>query len=153
MSVCKIASLIGKAARLPGCAVLRRFGRREDGAAAIEFAMVAAPFLAMIFAIMETALVFFAGQALETAAADSARLIMTGQAQTQGFSQAQFKSAVCGKVYAMFDCSGGLYVDVKSYTPTIGYVISGTLTLKDKLYMRPRQSTCVTRESVVTTCS
>jgi Flp pilus assembly protein TadG len=115
MSVCKIASLIGKAARLPGCAVLRRFGRREDGAAAIEFAMVAAPFLAMIFAIMETALVFFAGQALETAAADSARLIMTGQAQTQGFSQAQFKNAVCGKVYAMFDCSGALYVDVKSY--------------------------------------
>ena len=40
-----------------------------------------------------------------------------------------------------------------AYTPTIGYVISGTLTLKDKLYMRPRQSTCVTRESVVTTCS
>jgi Flp pilus assembly protein TadG len=39
------------------------------------------------------------------------------------------------------------------YTPTIGYVISGTLTLKDNLYMRPRQSTCVTRESVVTTCS
>ena len=40
-----------------------------------------------------------------------------------------------------------------AYTPTIGYVISGTLTLKDNLYMRPRQSTCVTRESVVTTCS
>ena len=39
--------------------------------------------------VMITAIVFFAGQALETAAADSARLIMTGQAQTQGFSQAQ----------------------------------------------------------------
>jgi Flp pilus assembly protein TadG len=39
-----------------------------------------------------------------------------------------------------------------AYTPTIGYVISGTLTLKDNLYMRPRLSTCVTRESVVSTC-
>jgi Flp pilus assembly protein TadG len=40
-----------------------------------------------------------------------------------------------------------------AYTPTIGYVISGTLTLKDSLYMRPRQSTCVTRETVQSTCS
>ena len=40
--------------------------RQQDGAAAVEFALVAAPFLAMVFAIMETAIVFFAGQALET---------------------------------------------------------------------------------------
>jgi Flp pilus assembly protein TadG len=39
-----------------------------------------------------------------------------------------------------------------AYTPTIGYVISGTLTLKDKLYMRPRMSECVTREGVQSTC-
>ena len=78
--------------------------------------MVAAPFLAMIFAIMETAIVFFAGQALETAGADSARLIMTGQAQTQGFDQAKFKQAVCAKIYGLFDCAGGLYVDVKNYS-------------------------------------
>jgi Flp pilus assembly protein TadG len=100
-------------------AVKRPFGRllrQQDGATTVEFALIAAPFLAMIFAIMETAVVFFAGQALETAAADSSRLIMTGQAQTQGFSQAQFKNAVCGKIYGLFNCAGGLYVDVKTYT-------------------------------------
>ncbi len=32
-----------------------------------------------------------------------------------------------------------------SYTPVIGYVLSGTLTLKDKIYMRPRLSDQVTR--------
>jgi Flp pilus assembly protein TadG len=115
MRNCKIASFIGRAARLRGGAVLRRFARRQEGAAAVEFALVAAPFLAMVFAIMETALVFFAGQALETAAADSARLIMTGQAQTQGYSQAKFKEAVCARIYGLFDCASGLYVDVKSY--------------------------------------
>lgn len=31
-----------------------------------------------------------------------------------------------------------------SYTPTIGYVISGTLTLKDQIYMRPRLSDTIT---------
>ena len=98
------------------CVAARRFIRQQDGAAAVEFAMVAAPFLAMVFAIMETAMVFFAGQTLETAGADSARLIMTGQAQTQGFDQAKFKSAVCAKIYGLFDCAGGLYVDVKNYS-------------------------------------
>jgi Flp pilus assembly protein TadG len=31
-----------------------------------------------------------------------------------------------------------------AYTPTIGYVVSGTLTLKDQIYMRPRMSDSVT---------
>ena len=93
----------------------RRMLSDRSGATTVEFAMVAAPFLALVFAIMETAIVFFAGQALETAAADSARLIMTGQAQTAGYSQTQFKQAVCARIYALFNCNGSLYVDVKSY--------------------------------------
>ena len=32
-----------------------------------------------------------------------------------------------------------------SYTPTIGYVITGTLNLSDQIYMRPRLSDTVTR--------
>jgi Flp pilus assembly protein TadG len=31
------------------------------------------------------------------------------------------------------------------YTPTVGYVLTGSLTLKDQLYMAPRISTSVTR--------
>lgn len=95
---------------------MRRMLRDRSGAAAVEFAMVAAPFLALVFAIMETAIIFFAGQALETAASDSARLIMTGQAQTQGFDQTKFKQAVCARIYALFNCNGSLYIDVKSYS-------------------------------------
>jgi Flp pilus assembly protein TadG len=93
-----------------------RFIRHQDGTSTIEFAMLATPFLALMFAIIETAVVFFAGQALETAGADSARLIMTGQAQTQSFDQAKFKQAVCAKIYGLFNCSTGLYVDVKNYS-------------------------------------
>ena len=97
-------------------AIVRRFIRQQDGATAVEFAMVAAPFLAMMFAIIETALVFFAGQALETAGADSARLIMTGQAQTKSYDAAAFKTAVCAKINGLFDCAGGLQIDVKTYS-------------------------------------
>jgi len=95
---------------------IRRFAKGQDGVAAVEFGMVAAPFLALMFAIMETSLVFFAGQTLETAVADSARLIMTGQAQSGGFTQQQFKDAVCARILGLFDCAGGIQIDVKTAT-------------------------------------
>lgn len=96
--------------------VLRAFRRRDDGSAAVEFAFVLAPFLAVLFAIMETAMVFFAGQTLETAVADSSRLILTGQAQNGGLTQASFKEAVCARIYGLFDCDDGMTVDVQKYT-------------------------------------
>jgi hypothetical protein len=34
-----------------------------------------------------------------------------------------------------------------AYTPVIGYVITGALTLKDQIYMRPRLSNSVTGPS------
>jgi len=85
--------------------------RREDGAAAVEFALVAAPFLALMFAILETGLVFFAGQSLDTVAANSARLIMTGQ--TQNMTQTTFMNAVCANVSALFTCSS-MMLDVET---------------------------------------
>jgi Flp pilus assembly protein TadG len=94
----------------------RRFVRREDGAVAVEFGLVLLPFLAVMFAIMETALVFFASQTLETAVADSARLILTGQAQSQSLTAQTFKDAVCARIYGLFNCTSGVYVDVRKYT-------------------------------------
>lgn len=93
----------------------RRFARDKKGATAVEFGLVVTPFFLLLFMIIETAIVFFAGQTLETAVGDSARLILTGQAQTAKFDAPAFKNAVCGKVYGLFDCGGSMYVDVKTY--------------------------------------
>jgi Flp pilus assembly protein TadG len=95
---------------------VRRFARGEDGVAAVEFGIVAVPFFALMFAIIETAMIFFVSQTLEAAVADSARLIMTGQAQSQSFSQTDFKNAVCAKIYGLFDCPNGMQIDVKTYS-------------------------------------
>jgi Flp pilus assembly protein TadG len=94
---------------------LRRFRRRDDGVTVIEFALVIGPFVALMFAIIEVALTFFASQVLETAVADSARLIMTGQAQKQGLTQTTFKQDLCSRLFALFDCTTGIFVDVKKY--------------------------------------
>jgi Flp pilus assembly protein TadG len=87
--------------------------RRDDASAAIEFAVVAAPFLALLFAIMETALIFLANQTLETAAQNSGRLILTGQAQNQGYSMASFQQAVCQSLASFFSCSN-ILIDVRT---------------------------------------
>lgn len=110
-----IISKLWRRVMRPCGATPRRLVRQEDGSAAVEFALVAAPFLALMFAILETGLVFFAGQTLETVAADSARLIMTGQAQSSGMTQSTFTTAVCNKIVAMFTCSN-VMLDVQTYT-------------------------------------
>ena len=95
-------------------ATVRRLIRREDGSTAVEFGLLCIPFFGLMFAIIETAFVFFAGQTLETATADASRLIMTGQAQMQQFDQAQFKQAVCARIYALFNCASGVKIDVRT---------------------------------------
>jgi Flp pilus assembly protein TadG len=109
----KTSRAIRKAAARFG---LRRFARDEKGAAAIEFGLVSIPFLAILFAIMETAFVFLAGQSLEYAVAQSGRLIMTGQADAANYNQTTFKKAVCANVIALFDCTNKLYINVQNYT-------------------------------------
>ena len=94
--------------------VLRRFRRNRRGSAAVEFALVAPVFFALLFAIIETAIMFFASQVLETITQDSARMILTGQAQTASYTQAQFQNYVCSQIPALFNCSN-VYVDVESY--------------------------------------
>jgi len=104
--------------------LIRRFIRQEGAATAVEFGLLATPFVAGLFAILQTALVFFAGQALETAAASSARLIFTGHAQTNGWSAAQFKAQVCDQIQGIFNCASGVYVDVETY-PSFSAVNTG----------------------------
>ena len=95
--------------------IFRRFRHNQTGSAAVEFALCAPIFCALLFAILETGIMFFAGQYLETIAQDGARMILTGKAQTGGYSQAQFQTYICNQVVALFTC-GNIFVDVESYS-------------------------------------
>jgi Flp pilus assembly protein TadG len=92
-----------------------RFGHCRRGAAAVEFALLAVPFLALVFLMINTALVFFAQQSLQTATTQAARLVMTGQAQTAGTTAAQFQQAICNNLAGLFSCSG-IYVSVQTFS-------------------------------------
>lgn len=112
------------------------FARDKRGATAVEFALVAAPFLALIIALIQTFLVFFAQQMLESIVRQSARLVMTGQVQSAQMTQAAFKQKVCEQIVILFNCSG-LMVDMQvanSWTsantgmPTLTFDSSGKVT-------------------------
>jgi len=94
--------------------VLVRLMRCSSGVTAIEFAIVGPASSRLLFAILQTALVFFAQQILQTATVQAARLIMTGQAQAAGDSAAQFKTAVCTAATRLFNC-GGIYVNGRRF--------------------------------------
>jgi Flp pilus assembly protein TadG len=101
--------------------VWRRFRRNGRGSAAVEFALVAPVFFALLFAIIETAIMFFASQALETVTQESARMILTGQAQTASYTKSQFQNYVCSQVPALLFTCSSIYVDVESY-PSFAHV-------------------------------
>lgn len=77
-----------------------------DGAVAVEFALVAVPFLLTLLGIIQTGYAFFLTSALDSAASASARAVTTGAISTAGFTAAQFRDqVVCPKLPSAFICS------------------------------------------------
>lgn len=101
----------------------RRAKQGKRGAAAVEFAMVAAPFIFMLFGIFETMMIFFVQTTLEAAVAEEARKIRTGQAQSTSapITKEQFKANVCARMMGLADCNNRLFVQVQNQP------VSGTL--------------------------
>jgi Flp pilus assembly protein TadG len=94
---------------------LRRFGAAREGVTAIEFAFVAVPFFALLLGIMEVAMIFFAGQLIESGTWEAARLIRTGQAQAQGFDETRFKQQICDNIIVLSQCVNTIKIDVRTY--------------------------------------
>jgi Flp pilus assembly protein TadG len=94
--------------------LMRRFARADDGAAAIEFAFVAIPFLVLVFAIIELGLTFLVSMSLENALTNVDRTIRTGALQTGGGDAASFRTAVCGEMsWLGSSCASAITLDVR----------------------------------------
>ncbi len=99
---------------------IKRYKADDDGVAAVEFGLVAVPFFALLFGILEIAIVMFAGEVLEIASENAAREIRTGQAQRNGVTADQFRDKVCDKFDFLFTCAS-IRVNVTSY-PDFGSI-------------------------------
>ena len=96
--------------------------RRQRGSTAVEFALVAPLFFALIFSILEAGWFFFVNSAVEQANATAARLIRTGQAQNAVdadgnpvYSKDAFFGEICRVVSIFGDCNDTLTVDVSRF--------------------------------------
>ena len=114
-------------ARAPSTAkryrLARRFFRSQRGATAVEFAIVAAPFMALLLGIVDLALAYTASIALDNATQNAARQIRTGQliapagATAQETSRQAFRDQICaGMGFMSNDCASKLTVDVRTVT-------------------------------------
>lgn len=126
-------------ARLAG-----RFARAEQGATALEFAIVFMPFLLLVFGLIELGLVFLVSLLLENAIIDVGRTIRTGEVQTTGGNAATFKAAVCNKIgpIGSMSCDSALKLDVRTYADysASNSTASDTSTVPTSLQFAPGSS-------------
>jgi Flp pilus assembly protein TadG len=107
--------------------LLARFGKNRDGAAALEFALLAIPFLMLIFATFETFLAFAGEQLLNNAVDTMARKIRTGeitfgQGKPTDMTESEFREAFCAEISVLRMCSSTeaatpskLFLDVRQF--------------------------------------
>ena len=94
--------------------VSKRFIRARDGAAAVEFALIATPFFLLIFATLEVALYFLGSTVIENGVNEAARAIRTGQLQQSGQTVEDFRGSICERISAVADCSR-IQLDVRTF--------------------------------------
>jgi Flp pilus assembly protein TadG len=98
---------------------LRQLIGSKDGAAAIEFALLAIPYFLIVFAIIETFIAFTGEQLIANAVDTMARKLRTGQI-TAETSKEDFRSAFCDEISILIQCNGEednkLILDVRSFS-------------------------------------
>ncbi|MEG6508448.1 TadE/TadG family type IV pilus assembly protein [Methyloligella sp. 2.7D] len=91
---------------------MRRLLRDRSGAAAIEFAIVAVPFLILLLGLFEVGFVFVGNLTLEHSVADAARWVRTGQAQS--WDEDTLRQKVCDQIVIPVDCDK-LRLDIRTF--------------------------------------
>jgi hypothetical protein len=76
----------------------------EEGSAAIEFALVAMPFLLFILGLLGMGLYYLASTSLEYGVEAAARKIRTGEAEKGNMTVGQFRTLVCQSAGSAIDC-------------------------------------------------
>ncbi|MEO1700730.1 MAG: TadE/TadG family type IV pilus assembly protein [Pseudomonadota bacterium] len=92
------------------------FRRDRKGATAIEFTLLALPFFALVFAIVETSISYTTEQYMSNVADRLSRDIRTGRITASTHNKSQFRTLLCDRLRALASpgCPG-MSFDVRSY--------------------------------------
>ena len=117
--------------RHPVLRFARRFAVGRGGAAAVEFAMVALPFIALIAAVIEVGMIFLVSTTLEDATNYAARQVRIGALQTQSTTAtaAAFQATICQRMAWLGNgCTSNLEVDVRTFSQFDGVTMTTPIT-------------------------
>lgn len=92
----------------------REYKNQEDGATAIEFAMLIIPFSALLFSVLELGIIFFLSSAMSHALSEASRDVRVGSFQANCGTAATFKQTVCDGMSGGSKCMSRLRIDVKT---------------------------------------
>jgi Flp pilus assembly protein TadG len=98
--------------------IFRRVAHDQKGVIAVEMAFVGPPFLLVLAAIFELGLTLTSQSLLDGAARDAARLIRTGQVQTQTSAIATFQNLLCSEVSSVMtvsECNSKVIFEVEVF--------------------------------------
>ncbi len=103
---------------------IQRLRQSKSGNVAVEFALVATPFLLLVTGIMELGMTYMASTLLENATEQAAREIRTGALQKAAAAdeekdaQQLFKETFCANMKGLISCDGTAksYADVRNYS-------------------------------------
>lgn len=91
------------------------FLSNRRGVAAIEFAFLGLPFFMIIFAILETALVFVGDMTLEQAVERASRTVRVGAVSRSNLGSTEFKASLCKEIRIVLSCDKVIF-DLRSYS-------------------------------------
>jgi Flp pilus assembly protein TadG len=94
---------------------VRAYLEANEGATAVEFALVAGPFFFILFGLIEVMMIFLLSATLENGVSEAARQIRTGQVQADGSDATAFRTVVCGNLFGLMDCGARMRVDVRIF--------------------------------------
>lgn len=99
-------------------AALRRLAREKRGSTAVEFAIIAIPFMALLFGVVEIGMVLLISATLDTAVEFASRNVRTGEFQSAGaVSKDDFKALVCRNMtWLQGSCTSRILVESQTFT-------------------------------------
>ena len=89
--------------------------RDRQGTAALEFSLIALPFLILAFGIIEIGCIFWGNYELDNLTTSAARLIRTGEAQSGKLTQAQLVERICRGAVLLTNCPTKLKISVQTF--------------------------------------
>ena len=93
----------------------RRWRKREEGATAVEFALIAMVFFWVFMGIVELGMMMLFNNGLEDGVDKAARLVRTGQADRKNLTAKSMRKIICEQVVLKTSCKSELALDVRSF--------------------------------------